>query len=446
MKRSGCLALGVALFFVACGGSAPPPQSTATNAPAGGADAGDGVLRPITQGQLKCAHYATGDGVIGLVLDRTGDHPKVQVDGEKDIVELTLEEDRHFGERRGWFLKRPDGRNMLYLTVNGGLTIYKGSDEFHLNSDKPADPLGAATLGGQYVEPTPSWKVAADKLNPLSVRAKFTQFKPEDSANLARVADALALATADMFFHYASHGDKNSSPYRRVVPQSFDGVSFGGVGYTSDDAWDPKAAGLAKYGGKNEGFSHYDTPRGNHMQVMTLSGYKPSLAEGAPGLVWEVNSTTAVFVTFDGDRYDVPTTQLDPGAGSPGSWPPAVQDALLDVHDVSSLAKAGAMPQKAVDDLMAADQDWTKCAAGVWAPIVKLVDQTTPASNVILIVPDAFTEATRKQYEQKARTTCSAIIKKQESMLVKLVEARSKDRLALLDKAKARLAALGLGQ
>ncbi len=447
MKARGGLAVGVLAWMVAaCGGSTPPAASTATNAPGatGAADGGDGVLRPITQGQLKCAHYASGDGVIGLVLDRTGDHPKVKVDGDKDTIELTMEEDRHFGERRGWFLKRPDGRNMMYLTVGGGLSFYKGADEFYLNSDRKADPLGAPTVAGQYAEPTPDWKVAGDKLTPLAVRTKFTQFKAEDSANLARIADALGLATADMFVHYASHGDKNSSPYRRLVPQSFDGVSFGGVGYTSDDTWDPKGAGLAKYGGKNEGFSHYDTPRGNHMQVMTLSGYKPALAEGTPGLVWQVDGTTAVLVTLDGDRYELSPTQLDPGAGSPASWPPTAQDALLDVHDVSSLVKAGAMSQKAVDDLMAADQDWTKCAAGVWAPVTKAVDQNTvvaPQGN-FLVMNAPFTEAMRKDFEQKARTSCSAIIKKQEAMLVKLADARLKDRLALLDKAKARLQAL----
>jgi multidrug efflux pump subunit AcrA (membrane-fusion protein) len=109
MRGSGCLAVGVFTFLTACGGSAPPAQSTATSAPAPAASVSDasGVVRPITQGQLKCAHYASGDGVIGLVLDRTGDHAKVQVDGDKDIVELTMEEDRHFGERRGWYHKRP---------------------------------------------------------------------------------------------------------------------------------------------------------------------------------------------------------------------------------------------------------------------------------------------------------------------------------------------------
>jgi hypothetical protein len=174
-----------------------------------------------------------------------------------------------------------------------------------------------------------------------------------------------------MFMHYASHGDANRSPYRRIVPQSFEGISFGGVGRTSDDVWDAKAVGLARYGGKNEGFSHYDTPKGNHMQVMTLSGYKPAIAEGTPGLVWD--------------------------------------------------------------------------AAGVWAPVTKIVDQNTViAPNMILISGQPFTEDMRKDLEKKARTTCSAIIKKQEGMLVKLVEARVKDRLAFLDKAKARLQGLGV--
>src|SRR5579859_1354022 len=263
MKGSGFGALGVVTVLIAaCGSSTPPPQNSASSAPSAGASDTSGVIRPITQGQLKCAHFVSGDGVIGLVLDRTGDHPKVQVDGEKDIIELTMEEDRHFGERRGWFLKRPDGRNMMYLYAGGGISIYKGSDEFSLNSDKTASPLGAATVAGQYVAPTPDWKIAADKLKPLSVVTKLGQFKSEESANLARVGDAIGQAPPDMFMHSASHGDTNRTPYRRIVPQSFEGISFGGVGRTSDVTWDPSAAGLAKYGGKNEGFSHYDTPKG----------------------------------------------------------------------------------------------------------------------------------------------------------------------------------------
>ena len=33
---------------------------------------------------------------------------------------------------------------------------------------------------------------------------------------------------------------------------------------------------------------------------MKLAGYPVPLAEGTPGLVWDVEGTSAVFVTFDG--------------------------------------------------------------------------------------------------------------------------------------------------
>lgn len=48
-----------------------------------------GVVRPMTQAQLSVAHYLTRDGLRGFVLDRGGSKPKLQIDGTKDIVELT---------------------------------------------------------------------------------------------------------------------------------------------------------------------------------------------------------------------------------------------------------------------------------------------------------------------------------------------------------------------
>lgn len=298
-------------------------------------------------------------------------------------------------------------------------------------------PIALGPVAGTYVEPTPAYKVAGERLNTIAVRTQFPQFKAEDSASLSKVGDAVSMATKEMFVHFDAHGDKDRSPYRRIVPQAFDGISFGGVGYTSEQAWNPKATGLAKYGGRNEGFSDYDTPKGNHMQVMTLEGYKPVLADGTPGLVWEIEGASAVFVTLDGDRYEVGLGQsdkgatLDSGTGPTTSWPAPAQDALLTVHDVSSLAKAGALPQKAADDLFGIDEDWTKCAAGVWAGAERLIDM------------NQFTEADRKDYEKKARSRCAPFISKQEAMILRIVEARLKDRLALLDKAKARVSSVG---
>ncbi len=198
--------LSVGLFVVGCGkGNQPDPKASDAVAKD---NESDGVLRGITNGQLKVAHYATGDGVVGFVLDRTASPAKVRIDGEKDIIELTMEEDRHSGERRGWYMKSPDGKNVLYLSSHGALTLFKGRDSLHVNSDKKADPLPAATVTGQYVAPKSSYDTQIEALAPRSVLKKLPQFKPEESGNLAKITEALNGATPDMILQVSAEGAK----------------------------------------------------------------------------------------------------------------------------------------------------------------------------------------------------------------------------------------------
>jgi hypothetical protein len=420
-----------ALALVACGGAPPPPAPSPSPVPASES------IRGLTQAQLNVAHYRTADGVYGLVLDRTGGKAKYRLDGQPDIVELTMSEDRFAGELRGYYLTAPDGKRPLYISAGGSILYNHGNDQLPLNSDKPADPLPEATVTGTYAAPPPAYKATVDRLSAITVHAKLPQYKPEDAANIARVGDAIGQATADMFVHYASQGAKDWRPHMALVPDTFRGIEFGGVARESEDKWDPAAKGLAKYGGRNEGFSHYDTPKGNHMQVVELAGYPPPLADGTPGLVWDVDGTRAVFLSLDGGRYVVDLSSsekgatLEAGAGLQSAWPAAVQQPLLDVSAVSSLAKAGALPQKSVDDLLALDTEWTNCAAKTWAGAQRAIDT------------GKFTEADRKDMEKKVRATCAAIVQKQEKMLVAIVEARLKERQTLFDKARARVKAIG---
>jgi hypothetical protein len=420
-----------ALFAVACGGSSPPPVAAAP------APSSTGTIRPLTQAQVNVAHYQTADGVYGLVLDRTGPKPKYQVDGQADIVELTMTDDRFGGDLRGYYLVAPDGKRPLYISTGGGIAYFHGNDELPLSSDRPADPLPAATKTGTYVPPPPVWKATSDRLAAISVLTKLSGFKPEDAANLSRVGDALSQATADMFVHFQSGGTTEHLPRPELVPDTVHGTGFGGVAYETDDKWDPKAKGLAKHGGKNEGFSHYDTPKGNHMQVVHLAGYPAPMADGTPGLVWSVRDSSAVFVTLDGARYAVDLSHSDKGptlaagAGPASGWPAFGQAALLDVPGVTSLVKAGALPQKNADDVLALDDAWNQCAAKTWAGAQRKIDS------------GAFTEADNKDWTKKVRDACTGPVKKQEALLLQIVEARLKDRATLLDKAKARVAQVG---
>jgi len=392
------------LAIAACADATPPPPVAPTAPTSGSVDT-------QTPAQHLLAHFRSADGMVALTLDRTGAKPKYQVDGSPDIVELTQKEQRETwnGHLSGYFFVDPKGERSFFIDEGGGVTFRPDQDHYVMRFDKASPPLGAPTLAGVYAPPPPPYQATVTRLQAIAVLTKLPDVKAQDASNLAKVADVFGRATADMFVHYATHGQTDWLPSVHIVPESFHGVSFGGVGHTSSDKWDPKSKGLAHFGGKNQGFSFADTPHGNHMQVQTLDGYAPHLADGTPGIVWEVNGTSATLVTLDGDRYEVDLSKADKGQ-------------TLD---------AGAVPQKNVDDLLALDVKWTECAAKVWTGAQRAIDS------------GHFTEADRKDYEKKARVTCASIISSQEGMLVKLVEARLKERLDLFAKAKARVASLG---
>jgi hypothetical protein len=432
--RSLVLLLAVA----ACRAStSPQPVAPTGEAPPAGAK-DDGLARPLTQAQVQVAHYLTRDGLRGFTLDRTGARPKLQVDGSPDIVELTIEEDRFSGELRGSWLVAPDGKRPLYLAKDGSIAWYVGRDEFAVNSDRAAEPLPAATVTGTYVAPKQPYEAVVERLKAVAVVTRLPQMKPEHAAQLAKVDEAISAATPDMFVHYRANGGTSFLPRMEHVPQAFSGIGFGGVAYRSDDKWDPaRATGLAKHGGVNRGFSEYAS-QGNHMQVSTLAGYPPPLAERTPGLVWEVQGTVAVFVALDGGRWVVDLSSapnqgpnLLAGAGPESGWPAAVQATLLDVPAVSSLAKAGAAPQAAIDELLKFDDEWNTCAQNTWKGAEKQVDS------------GKFTEADRKAWARKVEAACKKSLTGQTAALLKLIEARAGERKALHDKAKARVVAIG---
>lgn len=429
MKKS--VLVGVLLAGVACGGNSPPAETPAPSA--SGAPATSGTVRPLTQAQLDVAHYKSADGMHGFVLDRTGEKPKLRIDGQADIIELTKQEDRHAGTLRGYWFITPKGHRPVFITVDGNVRFLKGQDEFAMLSDKPADPLPPATVTGTYEAPPPAYQVTLDRLTPLTVKAKLSQFKVEDAASPAKVKEAVLAASPDMFVHYVSRGHKGSAHFA-IVPSQFEGISFGGVSRRSEDKWDPAAkAGLAKFGGHNHGNSEYGS-QGNHIEVQLLNGYPAPLADNAPGLVWDLEGTHATFVTLDGARYRVDVSEahdkgvtLDAGAGPASGWPAPLAHALLTVPDVTSLVKAGALPQKTADDLLALDEEWNQCAQKTWKGAQRLIDS------------GKATENDRKDWVKKVETACKKSVDKQEKALVLVIEARLKERQAAFDAAKGKL-------
>jgi hypothetical protein len=431
---------------VACGGAPSPTPATSAKADAQAKDGGeksDGTVRPITQGQLKVAHYATGDGVVGLVLDRTGARPKVRIDGEKEITELTMEEDRYGGERRGWYLKAPDGKNVLYLSAHGSLKIYRGRDELHLNSDKPAEPLAAATIAGEYKRPKSAYDAEIEALTPLSVMKRTPAFHPEDSGNLAKVAEAFAQATPDMLVHVTAMGSKNArwTPASAHIGNEHQGLGGTVIHAPSDDAWDKSKGGIANFGGMLVPMrSEFGSP--NRLHLYGLKGFPAELAVSTPGIIWEVDSGTVVLVTFDGGRYQIAIDNgrskiLEPGAGPSASWPAPLQHALFDVDNIRALAKGNAVAAQVGKDIEATDDGWFECMNEQWKKAKAELDKIE-ASQISANDKYGRLGGVRKSAELAAPKTCDPKKKQLDAALTKFIEGRNTERLALFEKAKAK--------
>jgi hypothetical protein len=434
-------AFGV-LFSVACGAASPAPVTAAKpDAKPEKTEKSDGVVRPITDGQLQVAHYATRDGVLGLVLDRTGARPKVRIDGERDITELTMEEDRFAGERRGWYLKAPDGRNVLYLGAHGNLKIFRGRDDLALNSDKPADPLPAATIAGEYKRPKSAYDLEVEALTPLGLMKRNPSFKHEDSGNLAKVTEALAAATPDMLVHVTDIGSKKASwtPASRHIGDTIQGLG-GTVSHgPSDEKWDKSKGGIAKFGGVLLPMrSEYNSP--NRLHLHAREGFPAQLAVGTPGIVWDVDGGTVVFVAFDGGRYEMSVGEgkvVEPGIGPQASWPAPLQHALVDVDTIRALAKGNAVPAQLGKDIEAADDAWWSCFNEVWKKTKTELDKVEASSAP---ANDKWGKlgGIRKTAELNAPKTCEPKKKDLDAALTKFIEARNVERLAVFEKAKAR--------
>jgi hypothetical protein len=440
----------IAIFaaFAACGGSAerpsaPPSKASSPSTATGSKEPKDDVIRPVFAGQLTVAHYATRDGMKGLVLDRTNGKFKVRLDGAKEIVELTPEEDRFSGELRGHFLVTPANVRLLYLTSSGSLRLYAGRDELSLTSDRAADPLGPATLAGAPKKPKLAYEVLLNGLAGISVRKKFPQFTSADASSIAKIAEAFKLADAGMAVHYAAR-DESGSASVAWTPSNIGGAGFGGGAHQTDERWDKNKPGLAKYGALIKGYSEYES-QGNHLFVQTMAGYPAPLADGTPGLVWEVDSVTVVLVAFDGGRYNVDGSYstvekgapIEKGAGPAARWPAPVQHALVGITEVTALAKAGAIPAKTGDDLLAIDDEWNTCAQKVWKGAKGEVDRlrTTDMNGS---TRNGRGEALNEKYNELSRKQCKSSTEKLEKSLVRFIEERSKERLALFEKAKAK--------
>jgi hypothetical protein len=417
--------LGLAVALTSCGKD--PAQTTTpgqtTTEPGG---------KPTTPAQLELSHFRTADGMIGFTLDRSGTPIKLQVDGEKDVFELTQQERRtDGGELLGYVLVDPTNTPRVLIGKDGSITYLRGKDELPATADEAAAPLGKPTVAGPPVEKPaapPAYAKVAAELQAISVRGRFSEFEAKDSADLAKVKAAIAKADASMFVHYVKPGEGGWVARAETVPSSLSGFAYGGGDFATDADEAKRYKALAKHGAQLIGVSSPERDIGNHILVRR-SDDRDQLADKTPGLIWEVEDSAVVFVTLDGGRYRLDVNQpaklVAPGAGPESGWPAPLQDTYADITVISSLVKAGAHPQASVDELEAIDAEWNACVAKGWKPTRTARDVNYPAQAV------------------KIHKGCRKSMQKLETALVKLIDARSKERKALYAEAVARVKAVG---
>jgi hypothetical protein len=426
-------------FLAACGGAAQQQPASTQSA----------VIRPITQAQTNLAHYKSADGVYGLVLDRTGPKPKVQIDGQKDVIELTTREDRvtrsgqgPSGSLLGYLLLSPDGTKMIYIGVDGDIHYLHDKDDLVMNSDRAADPLPAATITGTAPDPTVKKSTAellAESLGAISVRSKMPQYTSDDAADLTKVAAVIAQLDAPAFVHFATSSG-HSGKFAPVPKNPQDA-------YMGEDA--KKKAGMGKYNATLVPILELsDDATALKVTGLQISRRPQAPADNTPGIIWEAADREATFVTLDGGRFIIDLSgeggsPLVPGVGPVAQWPAPLAQSALGPAAVASFVDLGVLPQKMKDDQNALQDAWHKCAQAAFPALKPQLDATSQA-NLTYGTKEARIKAAIEKWQAGTTTRCKSNLTKMETLVVAATESRNKDRLALLEKAKARVAALNL--
>jgi hypothetical protein len=396
------------------------------------ARSGEAAGAASTPAQQRLAHYTTTDGMIGFTLDRTGAVIKFRVDGDKDIVQLTQQEERdHRGDLVGYRLVDPANAVRVFIAKDGSVIFVRGHDELAATPDRTPEPLGAPTIAGPPVAqpeaPAASAELAAD-LAAISVRKKFSEFDAKDSADLAKVAAAIAKADAAMFVHYVDPGPDGWKGQSETVPSAFSGFSYGGGDFSTDEDEAKRYKKVAKHGARIFGVSSPDRDMGNHILVRPIEGAHAPV-DKAPGLVWEVQESKVVFVTLDGARFVLDLNQKKPplarGAGPKSAWPSPLSSTFADVEVVSGLVKAGVVPKSTLAQLEEIDAGWNACVAKRWKPKRIARDVNWPAEAVAV------------------HRSCRAWMTKLDVALGKFMEDRAAARKSLYEKAITRVEKVG---
>lgn len=454
--RVGSVVLGmiVVASAAACGGGTG--QKGGASSPSASDNKASSTTAVEIPGLSKLGHFASPDGMVRMVVDRTGAKAKIKLEGSNDIVELTTEEARWGGKLNGYSFIAPDGKRTLFVSVHGEMLYYRGEhDEVSLVRDGDATALGAPTVKGTPPPPAPVVKekspaeVAAAELEPMSVVKRFPQFKPEDSGNLAKVAEAYQLVTADMLFRCADHCGAWYAPF----PTSY-GNGRGGLGFVKEKdlkqgpaTEEEKKGPLAKYNAwlradYEFGDWSHQVVKSSWLAIFQLA-FK-TLPGNAPGIVWNVDKTDVIFVTPEGGRYwdsaaDYGKPRFVKGLAPASEWPAPLQNNLLFREHVVEMNKQGLVDKKLADEVETIFSKWKECAQKVFVPAQKEIEANLTGNKHHYSATNTNSLVLRK-YNDKAMQECGG--KRAETILAQILTQREKDQKALFEKNKARITSL----
>lgn len=269
------------------------------------------------------------------------------------------------------------------------------------------------------------------QMEKISITTLMKGYKPEDSANIQKIGEALLAAPPEAWVH-VTESPKDPTPGERydfvVTPQDAYEIP------AELDKGVEKKSGLSKYGGDLVPVITWNSA---DLDFNIFPGYPGPLAVNTTGVVWNLKSG-CVFVTLDAGRYHIPCRYLGKGLPHATDWPAPLRHALMTPNDVKKLNEMGALPKAQVTELETARADWEACVKKTGAGAKAELDKSE-ASKGDAAARRAEGDKIAEKYKAKQLETCRGKLDKIGAALVKIIEARSAERKAVYDKVAAKV-------
>jgi hypothetical protein len=138
--------------------------------------------------KLRIGHYSSGDGLIGLVLDRTGTPPLAKIDGDPEV--LVLQPGAGFEDRRGvrWTpLRRDTDEVLLEVAQNGQVRYYApgSTTAMPVHRDADGEPLSRTSSPNAAGLTARCAALTAEVANAVGTRVEISATAPGEGDRAA---------------------------------------------------------------------------------------------------------------------------------------------------------------------------------------------------------------------------------------------------------------------